>query len=929
MKKAWKDKLKGGKADKKKPSDFDSKKLSEGKAVEREHVSDPKLQTEIAMDHLAEDRNYYKKLKTIHKSESQNTNLAKSYFRTFLNKIQQNNTLLEKGLKGDWQKEGYTLDHKINQFDDDPKDHQHRITVKTPSGDIAAHFIFENKNNNWTPSLAQVGEAHQRKGIATGVYNYFQQQVGQKIVPHDKQSPDAQSLWSQPSRAFGKTEELIKALPAPRQVGETSPDNKYVSTMHSDNRISWYSHPHIQKSTDAFISRNKNAFISKLPASHQPAMADFISKIEKMPTRHAIPGRDSFDSEKKPRARHIKALINNEPHVTMSTDNNFIHIKADRHGDDSTPTHWRVPIKGFDSQSQYEVSGGPSLVSSSSTTSNPTNTGTTVPRINLANPKGRKPVAKHEGQESVLHVTGRMHPLLAYVRNNGYLRKSRRSSDAQVLAENNLNKGLHLKGWTYHPDNKSGMVHFNHSTHGTITIKANPRVTKDTHPFIAIHNGAPIGRYQNAQHAIFGISKYTSQLGSEANVRMSNPLKKSDYFRSLLSAKPKINGFCPTDLDPEINSRFEQQILHKLLPQPVVKADKPTNIPQSPSTNQIPEPSQAPEPITASSPTAQQHGATDPEETVAPLPKEPTRSYDLLTDEAANAKTAKSGARGDYLSAILHLAPADLAGGKDMCPFATEGCRHACLNTSGRGGMLDKEYDLNEIQLARIRKTKEFQQDPHAFLGRLAKDISKTVKYAQQLGRKPVIRLNGTSDVNWAAFKSPTLGGKTIFEAFPDVQFYDYTKNPNIIRNNKQPNYHVTFSYADGEKNHEHAKKLLEEGFNVATVFGGKKPGKVTFPPHFHGKPVVSGDEHDLRFLDPKGVVVGLSAKSDAMYDTTGFVQWGHAGEPDAKPRPKPSKDMYSRIKEADESKTIGYKQKVANVRAASKARKAAAKGQS
>lgn len=65
--KSWKDKLKGGKADKKKPSDFDKKALAQGIKVELEHTKDKKLAMEIAMDHLTEDPKYYDKLKQVEK----------------------------------------------------------------------------------------------------------------------------------------------------------------------------------------------------------------------------------------------------------------------------------------------------------------------------------------------------------------------------------------------------------------------------------------------------------------------------------------------------------------------------------------------------------------------------------------------------------------------------------------------------------------------------------------------------------------------------------------------------------------------------------------------------------------------------------------------------------------------------------------------
>jgi hypothetical protein len=61
------DKIKGGKADKKKPSDFDSKELKKGQKVEREHTSDKDVAKEIAMDHLEEFPKYYEALDKMEK----------------------------------------------------------------------------------------------------------------------------------------------------------------------------------------------------------------------------------------------------------------------------------------------------------------------------------------------------------------------------------------------------------------------------------------------------------------------------------------------------------------------------------------------------------------------------------------------------------------------------------------------------------------------------------------------------------------------------------------------------------------------------------------------------------------------------------------------------------------------------------------------
>ena len=75
----WKDKLKGGRADKRKPSDFNKKALEAGRKHEMEHTSDPHKAEEIAMDHLEEDPLYYEKLKKIEVREMNKKNECGSW----------------------------------------------------------------------------------------------------------------------------------------------------------------------------------------------------------------------------------------------------------------------------------------------------------------------------------------------------------------------------------------------------------------------------------------------------------------------------------------------------------------------------------------------------------------------------------------------------------------------------------------------------------------------------------------------------------------------------------------------------------------------------------------------------------------------------------------------------------------------------------
>jgi hypothetical protein len=229
----------------------------------------------------------------------------------------------------------------------------------------------------------------------------------------------------------------------------------------------------------------------------------------------------------------------------------------------------------------------------------------------------------------------------------------------------------------------------------------------------------------------------------------------------------------------------------------------------------------------------------------------------LLT--VGNPKLLKGQAQG-YLSSVLHLAPADLSG-KEVCPKRTAGCTAACLNLAGRGGIFKKGESTNVIQQARIRKTKLFFENRSAFISQLLNDIVKTIKYAEKKGLIPVFRLNGTSDLSWEKYE--ILEGRNIFQMFPQVQFYDYTK----VLGRKVgdiPNYHLTFSNADGNINDVLAAK--QAGLNIAVVF------KKELPKTYLGLPVINGDETDLRFLDPKGVIVGLKAKGKAKKDTSGFV---------------------------------------------------------
>lgn len=218
-----------------------------------------------------------------------------------------------------------------------------------------------------------------------------------------------------------------------------------------------------------------------------------------------------------------------------------------------------------------------------------------------------------------------------------------------------------------------------------------------------------------------------------------------------------------------------------------------------------------------------------------------------------NAKTVKGQKRG-YLTGICYLAPSDESGVMNTCPNASAGCRKACLFTAGRGAM-------SNVRNPRVAKTVDFFQNREAWLSRLSKEIGALVRKAEKDGKTPCVRLNGTSDIAWEE--------TGIMGLFPTVQFYDYTKSWKralAFAGGELPaNYHLTFSRS--ESNENRVQEVLSAGtVNVAVVF------RNALPSTFYGRPVVNGDESDLRFLDPAGVVVGLVDKGKAKKDSTGFV---------------------------------------------------------
>lgn len=192
----------------------------------------------------------------------------------------------------------------------------------------------------------------------------------------------------------------------------------------------------------------------------------------------------------------------------------------------------------------------------------------------------------------------------------------------------------------------------------------------------------------------------------------------------------------------------------------------------------------------------------------------------------------------------LSMAPANVSG-FEVCASRSPECTKHCIFTSGRGAPnFTRKDGSHPIWGGRIFRTIWYFRARDEFKAQLHKEISRNQDAA--------IRLNVYSDIMWEkAFPE-------IATDFPDTQFYDYTKHFNRMFRDRPDNYHLTFSLH--ENNQSQAKEVLQAGMNVAAVtdqIGGS----------LFGFPVIDGDDHDLRFLDPSPCVVGLWPKGSLKSD--------------------------------------------------------------
>jgi hypothetical protein len=235
----------------------------------------------------------------------------------------------------------------------------------------------------------------------------------------------------------------------------------------------------------------------------------------------------------------------------------------------------------------------------------------------------------------------------------------------------------------------------------------------------------------------------------------------------------------------------------------------------------------------------------------------------IFSDDSAKAIKAQSYG---WLNAIHYLAPHDMSG-VNLCPKATPACIKLCLGWySGQASMVAHQNAYNSVRQSRVDKARRFMRDRKAYMADIVHAIELMITKAGRMHLKLCIRMNGSSDIAWEGIACERNGSsyRNLMLAFPELQFVDYTKIEHRLKRPLPTNYRLILSRS--ETNENAVIETVRAGNNAAAVFD-------VIPQTWNGLRVINGDQHDLRHLDPLGVVVGLTPKgSRAKHDRTGFV---------------------------------------------------------
>lgn len=226
------------------------------------------------------------------------------------------------------------------------------------------------------------------------------------------------------------------------------------------------------------------------------------------------------------------------------------------------------------------------------------------------------------------------------------------------------------------------------------------------------------------------------------------------------------------------------------------------------------------------------------------------------TEKAAAVQFAEWLQQSTGIKKPVRMAELSLYPDSIICPYSTiADCLFGCLKSSGRGR-------FDNVKRARQAKSEYWHNNRAAFLQQLTAELSRFDKLCKKTGKQGVIRLNVISDIPFEKYGIP--------QKFPDLFFYDYTKNSSRL--GKTPaNYKLIFSYSGAPEYQKYLAKVPETT-PLAVVFKGQ------LPQFFNGKPVIDGDKSDLVNAFAENKIVGLLAKGAAKKDTGNFTIDNRAG---------------------------------------------------